>query len=60
MRYKYLVKEEGSDKNEEIQAMSLHKLIKRLDPKKRYIVDYKNKKSHDCQKLVYNGTYKII
>tara|TARA_R100001594_G_scaffold1027_1_gene4163 strand:- start:498 stop:680 length:183 start_codon:yes stop_codon:yes gene_type:complete len=60
MRYKYLVKEEGSDKNEEIQAMSFHKLIKKLDPKKRYVVDYKNKKSNYCQKLVYNGTYKII
>ena len=31
MRYKYLVKEEGSDKNEEIQAMSFHKLIKKLE-----------------------------
>jgi len=40
--------------------MSLHKLIKKLDPKKTFIVNYENKKSHDCTKLVFNGTYKII
>ena len=38
----------------------LHKLIKKLDPKKRFRVEYENKKSHDCTKLVFNGTYKII
>ena len=45
---------------QEIGEMSLHKLIKKLDPKKTFIVNYENKKSHDCTKLVFNGTYKII
>jgi len=43
-----------------MEAMSLHKLIKKLDPKKTFRVEYENKKSHDCTKLVFNGTYKII
>ena len=60
MKYRYKVKEEGTDKEETMEAMSLHKLIKKLDPKKTFIVNYENKKSHDCTKLVFNGTYKII
>ena len=50
----------GTDKEETMEAMSLHKLIKKLDPKKTFRVEYENKKSHDCTKLVFNGTYKII
>ena len=60
MKYSYKVKEEGTDKEETMEAMSLHKLIKKLAPKKRFRVEYENKKSHDCTKLVFNGTYKII
>ncbi len=60
MKYRYKVKEEGTDKEETMEAMSLHKLIKKLDPKKTFIVNYENKKSHDCTKLVFNGTYKIV
>ena len=60
MKYRYKVKEEGTDKEETMEAMSLHKLIKKLDPKKTFRVEYENKKSHDCTKLVFNGTYKII
>ena len=60
MKFTYKVKEEGTDKEETMEAMSLHKLIKKLDPKKTFIVNYENKKSHDCTKLVFNGTYKII
>ena len=60
MKYRYKVKEEGTDKEETMEAMSFHKLIKKLDPKKTFRVEYENKKSHDCTKLVFNGTYKII
>ena len=48
------------DTYQEMGEMSLHKVIKKLDPKKTFIVNYENKKSHDCTKLVFNGTYKII
>ena len=69
MKYRYKVKEEGTDKEETMEAMSLHKLIKKLDPKKTnsggwfYSETYmktNGTKSHDCTKLVFNGTYKII
>ena len=43
MKYSYKVKEEGTDKEETMEAMSLHKLIKKLDPKKRFRVEYENK-----------------
>jgi len=43
-----------------MDAMSLKKLIKKLDPKKTFRVEYENKKAHDCTKLVFNGTYKIV
>ena len=48
------------DTYQEMGEMSLHKVIKKLDPKKTFIVNYENQKSHDCTKLVFNGTYKII
>ena len=60
MKYSYKVKEEGTDKEETMEAMSLHKLIKKLDPKKTFRVEYENKKSNDCTKLVFNGTYNCI
>ena len=59
-KFKYKVVAEGTDKEETMEAMSLHKLIKRLDPKKTFRVEYENKKSNDCTKLVFNGTYKIV
>ena len=43
-----------------MEAMSLHKLIKRLDPKKTFEVDYENKKSNQVKKLIFNGGYKCI
>ena len=39
MKYSYKVKEEGTDKEETMEAISLHKLIKKLDPKKRFRVE---------------------
>ena len=60
MKYSYKVKEQGTDKEETMDAMSLKKLIKKLDPKKTFRVEYENKKAHDCTKLVFNGTYKIV
>ena len=45
---------------QEIGEMSLHKLIKKLDSKKWFYVSYVNKKSNDCIKIVFNGTYKIV
>ena len=46
-KFKYKVVEEGTDKEETMEAMSLHKLIKKLDPKKTFRVEYENKKSND-------------
>ena len=48
------------DTYQEISEMSLHKLIKKLDSKKWFYVSYVNKKSNDCIKIVFNGTYKIV
>ena len=76
MRYTYAIKEikpkEGLDvydikdwdvvpeTYQEIGEMSLHKLIKKLDSKKWFYISYVNKKSNDCTKIVFNGTYKIV
>ena len=43
MKYSYIVKEEGTDKEETMEAMSLHKLIKKLDPKKTFRVEYETR-----------------
>jgi len=59
-KFKYKVVEEGTDKEETMEAMSLHKLIKKLDPKKTFRIDYVNKKSHDCTKIIHNGSYRIL
>ena len=76
MRYTYAIKEikpkEGHDvydvkdwdvvpeTYQEISEMSLNKLIKKLDSKKWFYISYVNKKSNDCTKIVFNGTYKIV
>ena len=40
--------------------MRLHKVIKKIDPKKSYYVSYVNKKSNHVDKLVFNGDYKCV
>ena len=60
MRYKYKVREQGSNKEETMDAMSLKKLIKKLDPKKIFEIDYINKQGSECKKLITNGSYKIV
>ena len=42
MRYKYKITE--GDQTTEKEAMSLKKMMKELDPKKTFIVEYTNKK----------------
>tara|TARA_R100001480_G_scaffold95440_1_gene100599 strand:- start:1323 stop:1499 length:177 start_codon:yes stop_codon:yes gene_type:complete len=46
MRYTYKVKELGTDKIEDMEAMSLKKLKAKLDHKKEYSVEYTNKKGN--------------
>ena len=60
MRYRFNVIEEGKEEPTVIEAMSYKKMLKKLDPKKTFRVEYENKKSNDCTKLVFNGTYKIV
>jgi len=60
MRYSYKVKEQGTDKEETMDAMSLKKLIKKLDPKKIFEIDYINKQGSECKKIITNKGYKII
>ena len=60
MRYSYKVKEQGSDKEETMDAMSLKKLIKKLDPKKIFEIDYINNQGSECKKLITKGSYKIV
>ena len=43
MRYTYKVRELGKDNVENMYAMSLKKLIRQLDHKKEYAVEYTNK-----------------
>ena len=69
MRYTYKVRELIADKvlnNEKIenvlkptdmQAMSFKKLRKKLDPKKRYFIEYTNKKGNFIS-IVINGSQK--
>ena len=59
MKYRYKVKEEGTDKEETMEAMSLHKLIKKLDPKNQFgfvyiITNTKNKKAYVGCKQYYS------
>ena len=46
MRYKYKVRELGKETSEDMEAMSLKKLRRRLDAKKQYHVEYRNKKNN--------------
>ncbi len=49
MRYKYKITE--GDQTTEKEAMSLKKMMKGLDPKKTFIVEYTNKKGNS-QKII--------
>ena len=76
MRYTYAIKEikpkEGHDvydtkdwgvvpdTYQEIGEMSLHKLIKKLDAKKFFLVSYVNKKSNHVDKIVFAGDYRCL
>ena len=76
MKYTYAIKEikpkEGHDvydakewtdipnTYQEINEMSLHKLIKKLDAKKFFLVSYVNKKSNDVDKIVFAGDYRCV
>ena len=55
MKYKYKITE--GDKTTEKEEMSLKKLIKGLDSKKTFIVEYKNKKGNLQQKVIRNGKH---
>ena len=46
MRYKYKVRELGKEMAQDMEAMSLKKLRKKLDHKKLYKVEYTNKKGN--------------
>ena len=47
MRYKYKVREWGKEIIQDMEAMSLKKLQKKLDHKKLYRVEYINKKGNE-------------
>ena len=55
MKYKYKITE--GDQTTEQYGMSLKRLIKGLDPKKTFIVEYINKKGNDQEKIITNGKY---
>ena len=46
MRYKYKVRELGKEIVQDMEAMSLKKLRRKLDPKKEYHIEYRNKKNN--------------
>ena len=46
MRYTYKVKELGKEEIQDMEAMSLEKLRKKLDHSKEYSVEYTNKKGN--------------
>ena len=46
MRYTYKVKELGKEEIQDMEAMSLKKLRKKLDRSKEYSVEYTNKKGN--------------
>ena len=54
-KFKYKVVEEGTDEEETMEAMSLHKLIKKLDPKKTFRIDYVNKKGNHLAVKIIHG-----
>ena len=55
MKYKYKITE--GDQTTEKEGMSLKKLIKGLDPKKTFIVEYINKKGNSQKKVITNGKH---
>ena len=55
MKYKYKITE--GDQTTEKEGMSLKRLIKGLDPKKTFIVEYVNKKGNNQKKVITNGKY---
>tara|TARA_A100001515_G_scaffold60549_1_gene47636 strand:+ start:89 stop:292 length:204 start_codon:yes stop_codon:yes gene_type:complete len=55
MRYKYKITE--GDQTTEKEGMSLKKIIKGLDPKKTFIVEYVNKKGNNQKKVITNGKH---
>ena len=52
MRYKYKITE--GDQTTEKEAMSLKKMMKGLDPKKIFIVEYTKKKGNSQKKIITN------
>ena len=46
MRYQYKVRELGKEEIQDMEAMSLKKLRKKLDHAKEYSVEYTNKKGN--------------
>jgi len=55
MRYKFNVIEEGKEEPMTIEAMSYKKMLKKLDPKKRYNIDYVNKKGNHLAFKIVQG-----
>ena len=55
MKYKYKITE--GDQPTEKEGMSLKRLIKGLDPKKTFIVEYINKKGNSQKKVITNGKH---
>ena len=52
MRYKYKVRELNKDKSEDMEAMSFKKLRAKLDHKKKYFVEYRNKRNNFVSTVV--------
>ena len=60
MRYTYKVREltpESEDivdvgETKQMEAMSLKKLQRKLDPKKKYFIEYRNKKNNHVSKTI--------
>ena len=46
MRYKYKVRELGKELVQDMEAMSLKKLRRKLDHTKEYAIEYTNKHNH--------------
>ena len=55
MKYKYKITE--GDQTTEKEGMSFKRLIKGLDPKKTFIVEYINKKGNSQKKVITNGKH---
>tara|TARA_Y100000361_G_C10878340_1_gene197880 strand:- start:19 stop:198 length:180 start_codon:yes stop_codon:yes gene_type:complete len=55
MRYKFNVIEEGKEEPTVIEAMSYKKMLKKLDPKKKYNIDYVNKKGNHLAVKIIHG-----